>query len=67
MTVDQAIRVVQLSYPQVDLACHTRHQRKRSTEHHLSARDLRAIVVGMERLASACRRIGEPARFREAT
>lgn len=39
MTVDQAIQVVQVSYPQIYLACHTRHQRKRSTEHHLSARD----------------------------
>lgn len=39
MTVDQAVRVVQISYPQVYLACHTRHQRKRSTEHRLSPRD----------------------------
>jgi hypothetical protein len=38
MTVDQAIQVVQVSYPQIYLACHTRHERKRSTEHHLSAR-----------------------------
>jgi DNA-binding MarR family transcriptional regulator len=39
MTVDQATRVVQMTYPQVYLACHTRHQRKRSTEHRLSSRD----------------------------
>src|SRR5678815_810275 len=39
MTVDRAIQVVQVSFPQVYLACHTRHQRKRTTEHHLSARD----------------------------
>jgi MarR family transcriptional regulator, organic hydroperoxide resistance regulator len=39
MTLDQAVRVVQSSYPQVYLACHTRHQRKRSTEHRLSPRD----------------------------
>jgi DNA-binding MarR family transcriptional regulator len=39
MTVDETVRVVQLTYPQIYLACHTRHQRKRSTEHRLSARD----------------------------
>ena len=39
MTVDQAIHIVQVSFPQVYLACHTRHQRKRSTEHQLSQRD----------------------------
>src|ERR1017187_9922818 len=39
MTLDQVIQVVQVSYPQVYLACHTRHQRKRSTEHRISARD----------------------------
>ena len=39
MTIDDAVRVVQTSYPQVYLACHTRHQRKRSTEHRLSSRD----------------------------
>ena len=39
MTIDQTIRVVQMAYPQVYLACHTRHQRKRSTEHRLSQRD----------------------------
>jgi DNA-binding MarR family transcriptional regulator len=39
MTVETAVRVVQIAYPQVYLACHTRHQRKRSTEHRLSQRD----------------------------
>ena len=39
MTLDQAIHIVQVSFPQVYLACHTRHQRKRSTEHRLSQRD----------------------------
>jgi DNA-binding MarR family transcriptional regulator len=39
MTIDEAVRVVQMSYPQVYYACHTRHQRKRSTEHGLSSRD----------------------------
>jgi len=39
MSIDQVVQVVQVAYPQVYLACHTRHQRKRSTDHHLSARD----------------------------
>jgi DNA-binding MarR family transcriptional regulator len=47
MTIDQAIQVVQVSYPQVYLACHTRHQRKRSTDHHLSARDA-AILAHLD-------------------
>jgi DNA-binding MarR family transcriptional regulator len=39
MTIDSAVTTVQLTYPQVYHACHTRHQRKRTTEHALSARD----------------------------
>jgi DNA-binding MarR family transcriptional regulator len=39
MTIDQAVQAVQLTYPRVYYVCHTRHQRKRSTEHALSARD----------------------------
>jgi DNA-binding MarR family transcriptional regulator len=39
MRLEQAVRIVQATYPQVYLACHTRHQRKRTTEHRLSARD----------------------------
>lgn len=39
MTIDTAVTAVQLTYPQVYHACHTRHQRKRTTEHALSARD----------------------------
>ena len=39
MTIDQAVETVQLTYPQIYYVCHTRHQRKRSTEHALSARD----------------------------
>ena len=39
MTLDQVVETVQLTYPQVYHACHTRHQRKRSTSHRLSARD----------------------------
>jgi DNA-binding MarR family transcriptional regulator len=47
MTIDQAIQVVQVSFPQVYLACHTRHQRKRSTEHRLSSRDA-AILAHLD-------------------
>jgi len=39
MTLDQVVETIQLTYPQVYHACHTRHQRKRSTSHRLSARD----------------------------
>jgi MarR family transcriptional regulator, organic hydroperoxide resistance regulator len=33
------IAVVQRCYPQIYLACHTRHKRAARTEHHLSERD----------------------------
>lgn len=39
MTLEQTLRVVQVTYPQVYLACHTRHQRKRTTDLRLSSRD----------------------------
>src|SRR5688572_20723257 len=51
MTVDHAARIVQLTYPQVYLACHTRHQRKRSTEHRLSQRDS-AILAHLDEMKS---------------
>lgn len=47
MNIEQTIRVVQMAYPQVYLACHTRHQRKRSTEDHLSQRDA-AILAHLD-------------------
>jgi DNA-binding MarR family transcriptional regulator len=47
MNVAAAARIVQVTYPQVYFACHTRHQRKRSTEHRLSQRDS-AILVHLE-------------------
>jgi len=47
MTIDQVVQVVQVAYPQVYLACHTRHQRKRSTDHRLSARDA-AILAHLD-------------------
>ena len=39
MTIEQTAQHVQVAFPQVYLACHTRHQRKRSTPHRLSTRD----------------------------
>jgi DNA-binding MarR family transcriptional regulator len=39
MTLEQTLQLVQAAYPQVYLACHTRHQRKRTSTHRLSARD----------------------------
>lgn len=47
MSVDQAVRVVQAAYPRIYLACHTRHQRARSTAHRLSARDA-AILAHLD-------------------
>jgi DNA-binding MarR family transcriptional regulator len=37
--VRRTAQVVQVAFPQIYLACHTRHQRKRSTAHRLSERD----------------------------
>jgi DNA-binding MarR family transcriptional regulator len=39
MSIERTAQVVQVAFPQVYLACHTRHQRKKSTVHRLSARD----------------------------
>lgn len=39
MSLERTLQVVQVGYPQVYHACHTRHQRKRTTAHRLSARD----------------------------
>ena len=44
MTIDQAIERVQFSYPQVYFACHTRHERRRSSAVRLSARDAEILV-----------------------
>jgi MarR family transcriptional regulator, organic hydroperoxide resistance regulator len=38
-TVARTIQIVQMTFPQIYLACHTRHQRRRSAETRLSARD----------------------------
>ena len=39
MTLERTVQIIQVAYPQVYLACHTRHQRKRTTVHRLSPRD----------------------------
>ena len=38
-TLARTIQIVQMTFPQIYLACHTRHQRRRSAETRLSARD----------------------------
>lgn len=37
--LEHALQVIQVAYPQVYLACHTRHQRQRTTTQGLSSRD----------------------------
>jgi MarR family transcriptional regulator, organic hydroperoxide resistance regulator len=44
----QTTQTVQVSFPQIYLACHTRHSRKRSTEHRVSSRDA-AILAHLDR------------------
>jgi DNA-binding MarR family transcriptional regulator len=50
VTIDQAIERVQFSYPQVYYACHTRHERRRSSAVRLSPRDAE-ILVHLDRTA----------------
>lgn len=44
VTIDQAIERLQFAYPQIYYACHTRHERRRSTDQHLSVRDSEILV-----------------------
>lgn len=44
MTLDRAIERIQFCYPQVYFACHTRHDRARSTATRLSGRDSEILV-----------------------
>jgi DNA-binding MarR family transcriptional regulator len=44
VTIDAAISLVQFCYPQVYYACHTRHERKRSSALRLSRRDSELLV-----------------------
>jgi DNA-binding MarR family transcriptional regulator len=46
--LSQTRETIQMSFPQIYLACHTRHMRKRSNVHALSARDA-AILAHLER------------------
>jgi DNA-binding MarR family transcriptional regulator len=52
VTLDRAIERIQFCYPQVYHACHTRHDRARSTTAHLSARDSE-ILVHLDRTTPA--------------
>ena len=47
MTVTSAARLIQFCYPQIYFACHTRHDRSRSSEARVSARDS-AILVHLD-------------------
>jgi len=44
VTTDNAITAIQFAYPQIYYACHTRHQRKRSTAQRVSWRDSELLV-----------------------
>lgn len=55
--LEQVTQIVQVAYPQVYLACHTRHQRKRSTEHRLSPRDASLLAHLDERAPLAPSRL----------
>jgi DNA-binding MarR family transcriptional regulator len=48
MNAERAVHLVQVAFPQIYLACHTRHQRKRSTVHRLSPRDA-TILAHLDR------------------
>ncbi len=48
VTLDRAIERIQFCYPQVYHACHTRHDRARSSASHVSMRDS-AILVHLDR------------------
>jgi len=50
VTIAQAVEAVQFAYPQIYYACHTRHDRQRSSGHELSQRDS-AILVHLDRAA----------------
>jgi len=55
--LEPVTQIVQVAYPQVYLACHTRHQRKRSTEHRLSPRDASLLAHLDERAPIAPSRL----------
>jgi DNA-binding MarR family transcriptional regulator len=44
MTLEDAVERVQFAFPQIYYACHTRHTRRRSNDHRVSARDAELLV-----------------------
>jgi DNA-binding MarR family transcriptional regulator len=44
VTIDSAIERIQFSYPQIYYACHTRHERRRSSADQLSMRDSEILI-----------------------
>jgi MarR family transcriptional regulator, organic hydroperoxide resistance regulator len=46
------VRAIQIFYPQIYMACHTRHTRTRSTAHQLSSHDSTVLVHLDERTAT---------------
>jgi DNA-binding MarR family transcriptional regulator len=44
VTIDQAVERIHFAYPQIYFACHTRHERRRSTAHQLSMRDSQILA-----------------------
>jgi DNA-binding MarR family transcriptional regulator len=44
VTIDEIVEGIQFAYPQIYYACHTRHERRRSTAHALSRRDSEILV-----------------------
>ena len=53
MTIKDAVEAVQFSYPQIYYSCHTRHDRRRSTDATLSGRDSQILVHLDRRRATA--------------
>jgi DNA-binding MarR family transcriptional regulator len=44
VTIDHGVERIQFAYPQIYYACHTRHERKKSTIDQLSMRDSEILV-----------------------
>ena len=44
LSLDAAVTQIQFAYPQIYYACHTRHERRRSSAAHLSPRDAQLLV-----------------------
>lgn len=59
MTLEEAVERVQFAYPQIYYACHTRHTRRRSSDHRLSARDAELLVHLDRRAATTVSEMAE--------